>query len=299
MINDAARKYTDRELELLEKRLHAKYSRAFRELNETWAEYMEQHRAQMQPLYERMQKLKNGDRTEYLAAKREYQRAMREHTLKDRHYRRVRDTLAHGLANLDQAAKDLINGKLPAIYTVNFNQLAGQLPGGYAYGLITPQTVRGLVMGQMDFASAVEWNKQLMNSEVLQGILRGESMDKIAARFAHVLGMNETAAMRDARTAVTYAENQGRLDSYYEAESKGTVLVKVWNSVDDGRTRDSHKPMPTGVGGEERPIDEPFSNGLMCPGDSGGAAHEIYNCRCAMGTRIIGFRRKDGSIEYV
>lgn len=295
MINDAARKYTDKELELLEKRLHAKYSRAYEELNESWQHYMGQHRAQIQPLYERMQALKHGDRTEYLAAKREYQRAMREHTLKNRHYIRVRDSLAHGLANLDQAAKDLINGKLPAIYSVNFNQLAGQLPSGYAYGLITPQTVRGLVMGQMDFASAVAWNQQLMNSEVLQGILQGESMDKIAARFQRVLGMNETAALRDARTAVTYAENKGRLDSYYEAQAKGTVLVKKWSATHDARTRDSHLDND----GLERELDEEFPNGQQCPGDKNAPPHEFMNCRCSMGTRIVGFRRADGSIVYV
>ena len=294
MINDAARQYTDKQLEALERALHREYSRAFKELNEEWQSYMGQHRAQIQPLYERMQALKHGDRTEYLAAKREYQRAMREHTLKSRHYLRVRDNLAHGLANVDKAAKALINGELPAIYSVNFNALAGQLPAGYTYGLITPQTVRNLVMGELDFASVVEWNKQLMNSEVLQGILRGESMDKIAARFKRVLGANKTAAMRDARTSVTDAENRGRLDSYYEAQDNGTVLVKKWSSALDTRTRDSHRDN----NGLERELDEEFPNGQQRPGDP-TEPHEYYNCRCALGTRIVGFRRKDGSIVYV
>lgn len=294
MINDAARKYTDKELEKLERALRREYSRALKELNESWTEYMGQHRSQMQPLYERMQALKHGDRTEYLAAKREYQRAVREHTLKNKHFLRVRDNLANGLANLDKAAVDIINGRLPAIYTANFNALAGNLPAGYAYGLITPQTVRNLAMQQLDFAKAVAWNKQLMTSEVMQGILHGESMDKIAARFARVLGMNETAALRDARTAVTDAENRGRLDSYYEAEENGTVLVKVWSTEIDGRERDSHREN----NGLERALNEPFPNGQQRPGDP-TEPHEYYNCRCALGTRIIGYRRKDGSIVYV
>ena len=134
-----------------------------------------------------------------------------------------------------------------------------------------------------------------MNRAVLQGILQGESMDAIAGRFRDVLGMNQSSAIRNARTAVTYAENQGRLDSYEKAQANGTVLVKVWASAHDSRTRESHVLLD----GEEVGIDDKFSNGLKCPGDPDGIGAEVYNCRCAMGTRIIGFKRKDGSIERV
>lgn len=295
MINDAARQYTDKELARLERALQKEYTRAAKELSEKWAAYMQQYTGQGKPLYDAMLRAKaSGDKAAYAAAKREYQRFAREHTLRSRQYQRVRDNLANALADLDRAAKDIINGRLPYIYSVNFNALAADLPAGYAYGLITPQTVRNLALRQLDFANAVAWNKQLMNSEVLQGILHGESMDKIAERFARVLGLNETAAIRDARTAVTDAENKGRLDSYYEAEANGTVLVKVWSATHDERTRDSHMDND----GIELPLNEEFPNGQQRPGDPTEPA-EYYNCRCALGTRIIGFRRKDGSIVYV
>jgi len=32
--------------------------------------------------------------------------------------------------------------------------------------------------------------------------------------------------------------------------------------------------------GETRPFNEPYSNGLMYPGDPGGSAEEVINCRC-------------------
>lgn len=295
MLNDKARQITDKELAKLERALHKAYQQAYDELKADWDKYLEQFDKDMRPRYERMQRLKNTDHAEYLKAKKEYQKALREHTLKNKHFKQVRDSLAERLAHIDKAAYELVNGKLRGIYAVNYNALAGQLQAGYAYGLITPQTVRNLVEKELDLLKAVDWNKKLMNAQVLQGILRGESMDEIAARFAKVFGANEIAAIRNARTAVTYAENQGRLDSYYEAQAKGTVLVKVWSAAHDSRTRDSHLDNDR----VERPLDEPFPNGQQCPGDQSAPPHEYMNCRCAMGTRIIGFKKKDGSIVYV
>ena len=106
--------------------------------------------------------------------------------------------------------------------------------------------------------------------------------------------MNEVSAMRNARTSVTYAENKGRFDSMKAAQDNGTILKKVWYATDDGLTRDSHQ-----ITGEERDLDEVFSNGCEEPGDPGAPPEEVYNCRCALGTRIVGFKKADGSIVYV
>ncbi|MCK9355686.1 MAG: phage portal protein [Dehalococcoidia bacterium] len=60
------------------------------------------------------------------------------------------------------------------------------------------------------------------------------------------------------------------------AAQSGVLLFKEWVSSLDARTRDSHAAM----NGEVRPMDEPYSNGLMAPGDPDGDAGEIINCRC-------------------
>ena len=54
--------------------------------------------------------------------------------------------------------------------------------------------------------------------------------------------------------------------------------VKQWNAVLDGKTRESHRL----VDKEWRELEEPFSNGLMYPGDPKGKASEVINCRCRM-----------------
>ena len=62
------------------------------------------------------------------------------------------------------------------------------------------------------------------------------------------------------------------------AKSKGADVVKQWDASLDNKTRKSHMK----VDGEIRELDEPFSNGLMFPGDPSGKAKEVINCRCAL-----------------
>jgi DNA topoisomerase I len=54
---------------------------------------------------------------------------------------------------------------------------------------------------------------------------------------------------------------------------------KTWVHMDDDRVRPTHRAC-----GEQGkvPIDKPFSNGLMYPGDPSGPPEEICNCRCLL-----------------
>ena len=157
---------------------------------------------------------------------------------------------------------------------------------------------------------------KLINSKLLQGLLNGDSVDKIAnsifpeimsktdftGRTADeiygktgIIRQNKVSAVRAARTMVTQAENGGRLDSYKNLAKQGVVQKKVWIATPDDRVRDSHLD----IDGEEQDIDVSFSNGCMFPGDPNGPADEVWNCRCSMEDHIIGFRRSDGSISEV
>ena len=84
--------------------------------------------------------------------------------------------------------------------------------------------------------------------------------------------------MRNARTAVTGAENAGRIDSYVRAEKMGIKLKQMWLATLDGRTRDSHVIMD----GQQQEVGKRFSNGCRYPGDPQGAPAEVYNCRCTL-----------------
>ena len=93
--------------------------------------------------------------------------------------------------------------------------------------------------------------------------------------------MNRDSAIRAARTAVTGAQNAGRLESYRAAEEMGIKLQKQWMSTLDNRTRHDHAD----ADGQTVDEDKPFNVGgyeLMFPGDPKGPGREIYNCRCTM-----------------
>jgi len=80
-------------------------------------------------------------------------------------------------------------------------------------------------------------------------------------------------AMRVARTEVSAAAGFGQREA---AKQSGIVKIKRWVSSRDDRVRDSHQMMD----GEERQLDEAYSNGLMYPGDPSGDPSESIQCRC-------------------
>lgn len=159
----------------------------------------------------------------------------------------------------------------------------------------------------------MQWNRRFLNAQLLKGLLAGETMQQIADRifpeimdktnlFGHtiqevnkLIERNRQAAIRNARTMVTGAENAGRLDSYRSLDEQGVMQVKKWIATPDDRTRASH----LAIDGEEQEIEQPFSNGCMYPGDPDGEPEEVYNCRCSMGSRIVGFKGANGTVFYV
>ena len=161
-----------------------------------------------------------------------------------------------------------------------------------AFNIVDENTVKRLVSERVDFLpqkvadeGRIEtWCNRKTQSELLAAIMSGDSVDKLANRFQNVTAMSERSALLNARTAITNAQNAGRHQCAEEAEEMGLTVLKEWRSTLDDKTRDSHQQLD----GERVPIDEPFSNGLMYPGDATGAPAEVYNCRCTYITIVEG-----------
>jgi SPP1 gp7 family putative phage head morphogenesis protein len=210
----------------------------------------------------------------------------------------MKEQCAKQLLNVNQTALAYVNGELPEVYSINYNALAGSVDGvgGYSFTLVDADTVRNLAVTdtsllpykELDPAKDIPWNMKKINAETLQGILQGESMDKIAKRLRNVQEMNKTQAIRSARTIVTGAENKGRQDSYARAEADGIILQKEWLSTNDGRTRHSHAMLDGAIVDQ----DKKFENGLMYPGDPSGRPEEVYNCRCTLVAKVNGFKKE-------
>lgn len=289
---DKAREWTDKQLEKMEQHISQIYSRAQKEIGEDWVEYMAAQGEKIKILEDAYaEAVKGGEKAEIRKAGKELSKAKRQRTLMNKRYKALTEDVASQISNVNSTAIAYLNGRLPAVYVRNFNQLAETVEQleGYTFSLVNQNTIKNLVLKQINKAKDIPWIKNQMNSEVLQGIIQGESMDKIAKRLTNVVGMNEKSAIRTARTQVTSAENQGRFDSFKQAEDDGIILHKKWIATHDGRVRDSH----AAIDGEEQEVDVPFSNGLMFPGDESGEPAEVYNCRCSMGAVVVGFRRKN------
>ena len=134
----------------------------------------------------------------------------------------------------------------------------------------------------------IRWQEGQIQSVITQAILQGESIPNVSKRIANTMGeINRAATVRYARTAITGAENAGRVDSYTRAEEMGIKLEQQWVATLDSRTRDSHRIMD----GETVPVGEQFSNGCEYPGDPDGPPEEIWNCRCTLIANVEGFHK--------
>ena len=99
--------------------------------------------------------------------------------------------------------------------------------------------------------------------------------------------MSRASAIRTARTAITAAQNAGRLDTYRAAQDMGIKLKKQWMATLDNRTRHAHAVLD----GQTVDVDKPFKvDGyeIMYPGDSSAPGYLVYNCRCTQIAEVDG-----------
>lgn len=324
MAVDQARAWTDRQLSRMEKRVLTIYRGARKDLADKWIKYMRNADKRLQKLQDAYNAaVLSGDKDKIKETGDKLINAKQNITFRNKYYRDIVADMTYRLAKVNQVAIDYLNDQLPEIYRVNYNQAAKSAHDvGMAFKIVNEDTVKNLVKDgkirlpkkRLDIPKDQLWNTRYFNSSVLQGILQGESMGDIAKRLfpeimaktdftgktpeevAALIKRNEQAAIRNARTMVTGAENKGRLDSYKRLEEDGAVMKKVWIATPDGRTRESH----LAIDGEEVGVNEEFSNGCMYPGDPAcDDPAEVYNCRCTMITHITGFRKADGRVVHI
>lgn len=269
-------------LNQLEKDVHKEYAQASKEMAEKVDAYFAKFKAEDEA---QKAKYEQGAIT-----KKEYTEWRQRKMLTGKRYVAMRDTLAKDLTNTDSIAMRMVGNKMIDTYALNMNyatyQIEHDLRVDTSFTLYNHDSVERLIktnpailpIPKPDKMLDYKWNKQHLQSALVQGILQGESIPKIAKRFQNVSGMDERAAIRNARTAMTGAQNGGRLDAMERAKERGIDVKKAWMATLDNRTRDSHVELD----GQEQEIDDEFTNGLMFPGDPEGEPAEVYNCRCRM-----------------
>ena len=296
---DKAHRLTDEKLEEMEKRLSAIYSRAEKEIQQTADKYFSQFAKQDEA---KRKLLEHGEITEE-----EYTKWRKGKVMYGKRFTEMKEQCAQQLLNVNQTALAYANGELPEVYAINYNALESDVDGvgGYSFTLVDADTVRNLAVTdtsllpykEIDPAKDIPWNMKKINAETLQGILQGESMEKISKRIMNVQEMNRTQAIRSARTIVTGAECKGRQDSYQRAKDDGIILRKYWLATYDKRARDWHKEAGNDYTEEKAiDIDDFFivdGEKMLHPGDAmhGASGHNLYNCRCSIASKVVGFKK--------
>lgn len=267
----------------LEKKIHKEYAQASKEFTAKAKAYFDRFKKEDA---EMMQKFKKGEIT-----KKQYAEWRTRKMQRGQYFSELKKTLASDLTNVDKIAMSYVNDKTVDVYALNMNYgtylIEHEARIDTSFSLYNKEAVKALIKDNpkllpikkdIDIPLDKRWNMQHIQSVITQGILQGESIPNLAKRMQRVVGMDEKAAIRNARTSMTGAQNLGRYNSMKRAKDKGVGVKKGWLATLDMVTRNSHVQLD----GEIQDIDKPFSNGLMYPADSSGRPEEVWNCRCRL-----------------
>ena len=301
MKHDEGHNLTEKELAKLERRIASVYGEAAKELQETVDNYFRQFEKRDAEMKELIGTIQNGK--EWTEA--DYKQWRLNQIGRGERFEALRDQIAERMTKANQTAVSYVNDATPSIYSLNRNYAAytiEQVAGDVGFTLWDEQTVKRLIVENPDLMPYypakralnrgidLAYGKRQISACVTSSILQGKSIKGMADDLqTRIPTMNRTSAIRTARTAVTGAQNAGRIDSYTAAQKMGIKLKKEWLATLDGRTRHSHAVLD----GEQVENEKKFSNGCMFPGDPNGPAAEVYNCRCTLIAAVDGVDTSD------
>lgn len=304
MVSDLGHKLTDDELKKLECRIARLYREAADELQETIDRYFKQFKKRDEEMRALIGTVQNGKEW----TEQDYKQWRLNQIGRGERYQALRDKIANRYTDANAVAIAYTNDATPGIYSLNRNYTAYTIEratGSVGFDLWDEQTVKRLMVQQPDLMPYypkeralkrgidLAWGKKQITASVTSSILQGKSIKGMADDLQNrITTMNRNSAIRTARTAVTGAQNAGRMDSYAAAERMGIKLKKRWIATLDGRTRHEHAVLD----GQSVDADKPFkADGykIMFPGDPSAPPHLTYNCRCTLIAEVDGVDTSD------
>jgi hypothetical protein len=295
---DAGRVMVDEQLEDLEARLTAIYTDVAKEMQKDMDSFMVRYKAEDE---KKKEQVENGELSQEAYESWKERQIFRSDAMQAKI-----DDLTSRAVNADKQAMAMVNDQLPETYATsyNFGGYKGEVlanAAGYDYTgftIINQDAVKTLMKDNpdlipwkpdVDVPEDKKWNRQKVQEAVLQGIVKGDSMDDVAKRLLPIVNMDKNAAIRTARTAVNGIENKGRKDATERVKEAGVPMVERWTCTHDDRTRDTHILLD----GTEPNKDGKYGEGILTtllayPGDPAGDPEEVYNCRCGTTSTIEG-----------
>lgn len=302
--SDYMSRQMDKELEALEDRLKAIYANASYDVNAEFAKFAKTFEAKDA---EMAKMVAEGSMTEA-----EYSLWRQRQILQTDLYKASVDKMTVTMLNADITAMATINGDLPMVVaqSYNFVQSLGWKQADDAglsvgtFQIYNADSVQTIIRDNPDLLKSVDvpvdkkWNKEKINNEIVSSIMKGDPIPKVAENLQKVAKMDENSAIRNARTAMTSAENLGRSESADRLKSQGIPVNEVWNATYDSRTRDTHLMLDGTMRDENGYFGADFlTTPLRYPADPLGDPEEVYNCRCRMSVVLEGIdHSQDGDL---
>lgn len=284
---DAGTRAADKAQSEIERRLRRIYSQAQKEITEKLDKQMQHMRA--------LDAAKRAQRDAGKITDQQYKDWLLGQQFIQKQWRDKVDSVTDTLLHANEQANDIIEGQRRAVFGENATYQAYELEKGYgadvSFSIYDSGTVTRLLREQpellprrvVDGKKDKAWNRTQIANAVTHGVIQGESIPQIAKRIAkETASTNMKAMTRYARTAMTGAQNAGRLEAMHDAEDMGIEVLKLWIATLDGHTRDAHARLD----GQTAKPNEPFVNQfgeIDYPGDPFAAPANVYNCRCTLG----------------
>jgi len=282
----------DEELEQLEEEITALYANASNEIQAEFTDFMADFEERREKKYDEVVsgKIPQSD----------YEIWLRNQIFQKLLYKEIIKSLTNTLVNTDIVAMALVRGDLPYVIgqSYNFIQSLGWKAAdeaGYSIGtfeIYNADAVQALIrenpelLPYVDLPIDEKWNKDRINNVITHSLIQGNNAEQTADALRQVAKMDETTAIRTARTAMTYAENLGRDESYKSLRESGIPVRKKWSAILDERTRPTHRLLNGTYANSEGLFGEGILDKdhlMRCPADPNGEPQEIYNCRCRLG----------------
>ena len=303
-MSDEGHVLTEDILRRAERKIAKEYAKAEQEVSDKFQDYLRR--------FEIKDRIKRDQVERGVITREEYNRWRIGQIAVGKRWEAMRDALAQDYFNADRIAHSIAESYMPEVYALNYNfqtyhiEHTGQIDTSFTLyrretvewliknddlQLLPPPSPWGETARRLAEHPDLIWNKQKLQSAILQGILQGESIPAMAKRVEEVGEMDHRAAIRNARTMATTAQNTGRYDAIYRAKSVGVDQVLEWQATLDARTRTSHRMMH----GQRREVGQPFEvDGvkIMYAGDPYAPQKEIWSCRCTILSWVRGYEGK-------
>ena len=212
------------------------------------------------------------------------------------------EQLTVSMLHANKQALAMINGEQYHVFASNANwqsyQLTQDTKMNLSFSVYDEDTVRNLVKNKPELIPRKQvngkkdkaWNQKVIAGAITQAVIQGESIPNLAKRIAtDTAETNMKAMLRYARTAMTGAQNAGRMEMLHRGAGMGIKVKKKWLATLDSRTRDSHQRMDGVTVGVDEEFVTPLGSKMQYPGDLAGYGGDVWNCRCTMVYEYEGF----------